>query len=105
VFIIAISYYFFEKLQLESETPIFQTRSFWIMISFLFYSAGTFFVYLLSKFAITDKNFSQQARIMYCTVTILKNILFCISVSIKTVPEEEMGSNKKISLNDGIFED
>jgi hypothetical protein len=102
--ITAIAYYFFEKLQLESDVPIFHTRSFWIIISFLFYSAGTFFLYLLSRSAPNDKEFAQQSRVLYAAVTIIKNILFSVSIAIKTVPED-VNTNKNVSFNDSIFED
>ncbi|MBK7885343.1 MAG: hypothetical protein IPJ81_17330 [Chitinophagaceae bacterium] len=102
--ITAISYYFFEKLQEESDIPIFNTRSFWIVISFLFYSSGTFFLFLLSRNVVNNKDFSLQSAIMYSIITILKNILFSISIAIKTVPED-VNTNKNVSFNDSIFED
>lgn len=82
-----IIYYFYEKIQTNTIIPIYQTNLFWIVVAFIIYCSGNFFVFLYSDQQ-NDKRFHDQFTLIYSTFTILKNILLCIGVIIKQ-PEED----------------
>ncbi len=78
-----IIYYFFEVMQEIVLEPIYQKAIFWISVAFIINSAGNFFLFLYSKSSYNDSHFQQQYTIIYTTVTVIKNILLCISILIK----------------------
>nr|MBU9936412.1 hypothetical protein [Ferruginibacter sp.] len=84
-----IIYFFFEVMQESVVEPIYQKAIFWISVAFIINSSGNFFLFLYSKNSFNDDIFKRQYTIIYTTVTILKNILLCISILIK--------ENKEIS--------
>lgn len=78
-----IIYYFFEVMQESVVEPIYQKAIFWISVAFIINSSGNFFLFLYSKNSFNDDVFKRQYTIIYTTVTVLKNILLCISILIK----------------------
>jgi hypothetical protein len=77
------------------EVPIYQKTIFWISVAFIVNFSGNFFLFLFSKNS--DQNdaiFRNQYTVIYSTVTIIKNLLLCISVFIKDNSTKE--SNKII---------
>lgn len=78
-----IIYYFFEVMQESVVEPIYQKAIFWISVAFIINSSGNFFLFLYSKNSFNDDLFKRQYTIIYTTVTVLKNILLCISILIK----------------------
>ena len=78
-----IIYYFFEVMQESVVEPIYQRAIFWISVAFIINSSGNFFLFLYSKNSFNDDVFKRQYTIIYTTVTVLKNILLCISILIK----------------------
>ncbi len=84
-----IIYYFFEVMQEIVLEPIYQKAIFWISVAFIINSAGNFFLFLYSKSSYNDSHFQQQYTIIYTTVTVIKNILLCISILIKDHIEEK----------------
>lgn len=81
IFIVAIIFYFFEKMQLNIEKPIYLSIVFWISVGLFVYFTGNFFYILLvenSKSATTEVK--NQLKFVYSFVTILKNILLSIAL-------------------------
>lgn len=77
----------------EVEVPIYQKTIFWISLAFIVNFSGNFFLFLFSKNSdTTDVDFRTQYTIIYSTVTIIKNLLLCISIFVKDSPNKE--SNK-----------
>jgi hypothetical protein len=74
--------------------PIYQRAIFWIAVAFIINFSGNFFLFLYSKNSFNDEVFKRQYTIIYTTVTLIKNILLCISIIIK--------ENKKVSLSPKI---
>lgn len=62
--------------------PIYQRAIFWICVAFIVNSSGNFFLFLYSKNSYNDEVFKRQYTIIYTTVTVIKNILLCISILI-----------------------
>jgi hypothetical protein len=70
--------------------PVYQKAIFWISVAFIINSAGNFFLFLYSKNSFNeDPNFKRQYTIIYTTVTVIKNLLLCISILIKETPKNE----------------
>jgi len=85
-----ILYYLFEVMQETVLEPIYQKAIFWISVAFIINSAGNFFLFLYSKNSFNDDpNFKRQYTIIYTTVTVIKNMLLCISILIKETPKNE----------------
>ncbi len=81
--LIFIIYYFFEVMQETVLEPIYQKAIFWISVAFIINSSGNFFLFLYSKNSFNDEIFKNQYTIIYTTVTVIKNLLLCISILIK----------------------
>lgn len=80
--ILLIVYFFYEKVQFSLLTPIYLSMSFWISTGFLIYFSGNFFLFLLSKTAVKDKQFVTQYNLVYNFFTIIKDVLLCIAVTV-----------------------
>ena len=88
-----IIYYLFEVMQETVLEPIYQKAIFWISVAFIINSAGNFFLFLYSKNSFNDDpNFKRQYTIIYTTVTVIKNLLLCISIFIKETQKNEPDS-------------
>lgn len=79
-FTIVVLYYFYETMHLNFSTPLFQTPTFWFSVAFLIYFSGNFFLFLFSKSMENEPGFKNQYLFIVCTITIIKNILFCIAI-------------------------
>ena len=77
-----IIYYFFEIMNEQILEPIYQRAIFWICVAFIVNSSGNFFLFLYSKNSYNDEVFKRQYTIIYTTVTVIKNLLLCISILI-----------------------
>lgn len=84
-----IIYYFFEVMQDSVVEPIYQRAIFWISVAFIINSSGNFFLFLYSNNSFDDDIFRRQYTIIYTTVTVIKNLLLCISIMIKESKETE----------------
>ncbi len=83
VLLIFIIYFFFEVMQENVVTPIYTKAIFWISVAFIINFSGNFFLFIYSKTGYNDEAFRRQFTIIYSSVTILKNILLCVGVSLK----------------------
>ena len=63
--------------------PIYQRAIFWICVAFIINSSGNFFLFLYSQNSYNDEIFKKQYTIIYVIVTVIKNLLLCISIFIK----------------------
>ncbi len=82
-FILITIFFFFEKLKDNSGEDIFSTFPFWFAVALIANFAGNFLLFGYSETSIRDSNFKINYAIIYGTVTLIKNILFCIAVSMK----------------------
>ena len=73
--------------------PVYQRAIFWISVAFIINFSGNFFLFLYSKNSYIDDAFKRQYTIIYTTVTVLKNVLLCISISIREKTENPSQSN------------
>ena len=99
ILLVFIIYFFFEVMQETVVEPIYHRAIFWISVAFIINFSGNFFLFLYSKNSFNDEVFQRQYTIIYSSVTILKNILLCISILVK--------ENKKSLTNnpfDSVFD-
>jgi amino acid transporter len=81
IFIIAIIFYFFEKMQFNVEKPIYLNIVFWISVGLFVYFTGNFFYILLVENSNNASNeVKNQLKVVYSFVTILKNLLLSIAL-------------------------
>jgi len=92
ILLIFIIYFFFEVIQETVIEPIYTKAIFWISVAFIINFSGNFFLFLYSKNSFNNEEFQRQYTIIYSSVTILKNILLCISVTIKDKEANEIHS-------------
>ncbi len=79
--------------------PIYQKAIFWISVAFIINSSGNFFLFLYVQFNHEVNIFkTPQYTIIYTTVTILKNLLLCISILIKE-KKENLPSNSLFDID------
>ena len=74
VFIIILLYYFYEKMNIVSNIPLFRSVSFWLTVGLFIYFTGNLF-FLLFLFSTSDKEILNQMFLIYSGVTITKNII------------------------------
>ena len=76
-------YYFFDQLKESNTLLIYASINFWIIISFLIYLSGTFFLYIYSESKINDKTFIKEYIIINSSFIILKGILLGVAMLMK----------------------
>ena len=94
-------YYFFDQLKQPNTLMIYSSINFWIIISFLIYLAGTFFLNIYADSMITDKAFIKQYILINSSFNILKNILLSVAMLMKpdksitktTFPEDRLDAD------------
>jgi hypothetical protein len=64
---------------------IYASINFWIIISFLIYLSGTFFLYIYSESRINDKTFIKEYIIINSSFIILKGILLGVAMLMKPI--------------------
>jgi hypothetical protein len=101
--LVVLIFIFYEKMNYLLDTPIYQTSFFWVAVAFIIYFAGNFFLFLFSENSYHDDTFKIQYTIIYSCVTILKDVLLCISTfhkdKIETTPKPILDT----SFEDELF--
>lgn len=83
--------------------PIYQKAIFWISVAFIINSSGNFFLFLYSENSYKDDVFKRQYTIIYTTVTVLKNLLLCISILIKESRQDNISPHDSIDIDLDTF--
>jgi len=96
--LIFIVYFFFEIMQEMVVEPIYHKAAFWISVAFIINSSGNFFLFLYSKNSYNDEIFKKQYTIIYTTVTVIKNLILCISILIKE-KQEPQSPNQLVDID------
>lgn len=87
-------YYLFVQIKGANNLFLYSTSNFWIIISFLIYISGTFFLYIMAKYMFNDRSFQIQYDIINSIFNILKNILLSVAMLMKPAP-----ANNKLQKN------
>ena len=86
-------YYLIVQIRGTYSLTVYSTSNFWIIITFLIYTSGTFFLYIMAGKMFNDRNFHFQYTIINSSFDILKNILFSIAMLMKSTPTNVSGRN------------
>lgn len=87
IFIILMCiYYLIVQLKGSNNLFVYSTANFWIIITFLIYVSGTFFLYVMTENMIQDRSFKIQYTIINSAFNILKNIMLSIAMLMKPTP-------------------
>ena len=81
-------YYLFVQIKGSNTLIVYSTSNFWIIITFLIYLSGTFFLYIMAETMINDKVYRFQYVIINSIFNILKNVLLSIAMLMKSGQEK-----------------
>ena len=84
IIILLCIYYLFSQIKGSNNLLIYSTFSFWVIITFLIYFSGTFFLYLMADSMRENVSFQKQYFVINSSFNILKNILLCVAMTMKT---------------------
>ena len=93
-------YYLVVQIKGSNNLLVYSTTSFWIIITFLIYLCGTFFLYIMAENMINNKAYRIQYLIINSAFNILKNILLSVAMLMKTsmVPNQMLKNNERDDL-------
>ena len=95
--------YLFIEIKGTNNLLIYSTFNFWVVIAFLIYFSGTFFLYLMTEKLMSNPSFQKLYLIINISFNIIKNILLCVAMTMKlnhTVNEQK---NVIPDLDDDIY--
>ncbi len=83
IILLLCAYYLFSQIRGSNSLLIYSTFEFWVVITFLIYFSGTFFLYLMTDKMKENLNFRQLYFIINISFNILKNILLSIAMTMR----------------------
>jgi hypothetical protein len=96
IFIIVMCiYYLAVQIKGANNLFVYSTSNFWIIITFLIYLSGTFFLYIMAENMIENKNFRIQYIVINSVFNILKNILLSVAMLMKATPQKNQSQKNK----------
>ena len=93
--IILCIYYLVIQIRGNYTLTLYSTSNFWIIITFLIYLSGTFFLYIMAENMIQDLAFREQYIVINSSFNIIKNILLSVAMLMKTSPPANQSTNNK----------
>ncbi len=97
------SSYLFLILRKSNNLFIYSTFEFWIVITFLIYFSGTFFLYILAESMRDNLAFRGQYFIINISFNLLKNVLLSIALTMKLSDTVNQQKNTIPDLDDDLF--
>lgn len=76
-------YYLYSQVKGSNNLLIYSTFNFWVVIAFLIYFSGTFFLYLMADRMMANPSFQKIYFIINISFNILKNLLLCVAMTMK----------------------
>ena len=104
IIILLCIYYLFSQIKRSNNLVIYSTFNFWIIITFLLYFSGTFFLYLLADTNRKDLHFQKLYFIINISFNIFKNILLCVAMTMKTNSITKKPAPSLPDLDDGVYQ-
>jgi hypothetical protein len=83
IILLLCAYYLFSQIRGSNSLLIYSTFEFWVVITFLIYFSGTFFLYLMTDKMKENLNFRQLYFIINISFNILKNILLSVAMTMR----------------------
>lgn len=102
IIIILCIYYFFQQIKDSNTLLIYSTFNFWVIISFLIYSSGTFLLYVVTDSLKEDEHFLRLYFVINIAFNVLKNVLLSVAMTMKTNNAQPIESSLP-ELDDGVF--
>jgi len=97
------SSYLFLILRKSNNLFIYSTFEFWVVITFLIYFSGTFFLYILVESMKDNLAFRKQYFIINISFNLLKNLLLSIAMTMKLGNTVKQQKNTLPDLDDDFF--
>ena len=79
-------YYLMVQIKGSNDLFVYSTSNFWIIITFLIYLSGLFFLYIMAENMIASRAFKIQYTIINSVFNILKNVLLSVAMLMKATP-------------------
>jgi Na+/H+ antiporter NhaD/arsenite permease-like protein len=76
---------------------------FWFSVAFLINFSGNFLLFVYSETSNKDVDFKINYAIIYSTVTIIKNILLCVAVTMKETITTKISNKLQPDIELTIF--
>jgi len=95
--------YLFLILRKSNNLFIYSTFEFWVVITFLIYFSGTFFLYILVESMKDNLAFRKQYFIINISFNLLKNLLLSIAMTMKLSNTVKQQKNTLPDLDDDFF--
>ncbi len=86
IIILLCIYYLVVQIKGSNSLFVYSSSNFWIIITFLIYLSGTFFLYIMTENMAKSKSFQNQYVVINSVFNILKNILLSIAMLMKPTP-------------------
>ena len=102
IFILCISY-FYAELRVPNNLTVYSSFDFWVVITFLIYFCGTFFLYLMTNSINHNGSFQKQYFIINTSFNILKNLLLSVAMTMKLNDAVKQQKNVIPDLDDDLF--
>ena len=83
IILILCIYYLYLEIKESDSLLIYSTFNFWVIITFLIYFSGTFFLYIMTENTYHDIAFQKLYLVINSCFSILKNILLCVAMCMK----------------------
>lgn len=96
-------YYLFAQIKGSNNLLIYSTFDFWVVITFLIYFSGTFFLYLMTDKMMRSSNFQQLYFVINSSFNILKNVLLSVAMTMRLNNTINKQSKTFPKLDDDLF--
>ena len=96
-------YYLYLQIKGSNNLKIYSTFNFWIIITFLIYFSGTFFLYIMTENMTHNISFQIQYLVINSCFSILKNILLSVAMFMKINNVNSNNLTSSPDLDEDIF--
>jgi hypothetical protein len=96
-------YYLLAQLKGVNNLSVYSTSNFWVIITFLIYTSGTFFLYIMADKMLSNRTFRIQYIFINSSFNILKNVLLALAMLMKHTPTN-IQKQKNKSWDDDFHE-
>jgi hypothetical protein len=103
VIILLCIYYLYRQLKGSTNFTIYSTFNFWVVITFLIYFCGTFFLYLFAESMRESPTFQIQYFVINTSFNILKNVLLCLAMTMRLNSTVNQQKSLIPDLDDDLF--
>lgn len=86
IVIVLCGYYLFYQVSNTRDMMVYGTFNFWVIVAFLLFISGTFFLYIMTANMGKDPMFRYYYFIINLSFNILKNSFLCIAMVMKSTP-------------------